>query len=1002
MAKNTKVLTVLSTAAVTGLITAALGSTAFAKTSAILVQNGSNDYKYDYSSLASAFEDYSANPSNGALYQDYLKQLGGKSPVALYDDVQKTYIDYTKVASAFEDAQAKTTPFNLNAFTEASKDTYAPVAPIYDASVGSDGKISYIIEPDTNKLAVNSVTATNLKTATINFNTAVDAKTVTADTVKVYTGTNTVAKTVAADPTSLSGDVVGYNLSNDGKTLTVEFNNYLPQATSLKVTVDGVKSADDKTSVSGYTNTSVVTDTTFPVANSVNVLDAKDIQVQFSEPINITPSTSYSLLNNVKIDGVAAIAQVSVNNAKNTVTFGLSTALKAGAHKIDVAQLSDFASLPITEKSFDFNISDDTTAPKLIGSQVIDKNNIQLTFDEPVNAIGTFKVNGLSAAPTYVTGSDKKQIKLALATPLDLSAIVQIEVKYQGQADVIGNTIKDELTYDFKTADDTTLPTVAATVGTGNKVTLTFSKPMLTSTGSIQVLNKDGNSVASFGIPASFKADTNNTVLELSAAQLGLANIDGGTYTLDIKGMKDASIRANLLPEQKIAINAIDSKLPVITTTYLAKAGTLTGTSLGTDDTVTFYFSEAMDQDTLKNLSNYVVSGGNSFAAMSGVSVKSIAADGKSVTITYPNASSTLPTPTFTLYSLKDLAGNIANPTTVTKLSAATSNLAVPTTAVATATNKVTVAFNTPIASIDPSFIKIQDSSNNDYAVPVAADISSTDPTKVTFTLNKDLASTDTTGYKVVGNNVTLATNIYGSSLASGSTIAIGTITDNIAPTITKEESTASNSITVSFSEGVTLDPNDLVLKDNTGALLKPGTDYNVAPAGSSATITFLAGTSLADGTDAVTIGMPAPRNTHDGASNPMSIVADQSVSVNISKSLIGHTATVASILGTGTTVTPSVDGTSATITLSTAASAEQVSSVATATTQAEANKVTSVVVNGTNIVIPTVTGSTDVDRDALALNILKAFNSSASLTDAMSTLSGKTIVVNGVSYTIK
>lgn len=183
MAKNTKVLTVLSTAAVTGLITAALGSTAFAKTSAILVQNGSDDYKYDYSSLASAFEDYTANPANGALYQDYLKQLGGKSPIALYDDAQKTYIDYTKVASAFEDAQAKGTSFNLNAFTEASKDTYTPVAPISDATVGSDGKVIYTRE--NTDLTVSSVAAINGSQAQVNFTGAVNASSVVPADFKV-------------------------------------------------------------------------------------------------------------------------------------------------------------------------------------------------------------------------------------------------------------------------------------------------------------------------------------------------------------------------------------------------------------------------------------------------------------------------------------------------------------------------------------------------------------------------------------------------------------------------------------------------------------------------------------------------------------------------------------------------------------------------------------------------------------------------------------------------
>ena len=678
------------------------------------------------------------------------------------------------------------------------------------------------------------VSATNLKTMTVNFNNEVDEDTLSATTVKVYANGASSALALDDNAGNPGPNKAGYVLSDDNKSLTVVFGTKFAQSSKVKLTINGLKDINGK-ELKDFSEEYAVNDTTIPELSGVNAINAKQIELLFSEPMSSLTNVAYQVLNNIKIDGVAVIAKATPNYAKNSVILELSTALKAGAHKIDVEDVLDFAGYKAVKKSFDFAIVEDKDAPKLLKAEVKNINEIELTFDEPLSAIGTYTVNG--KAPTsvkFVSNSNNTKVDLSGNITLDLSAIVEVKVAYKGQMDLLNNQVKDEVVYTFKIDDDTALPAVSAEVKAGNKVVLTFTKSMLTDVGTIKLIDEDKNVVANLSVKndLTFKAGTNNTVIELSAAKLDLADVNPGDYTLNIKGMKDASVRANLLPEQNLAIKALDTKKPTALDNYIITAGSKSDHS---DDTITIFFSEAMDTATVNNLSNYVVNGGSPLAAVSGVSIESIASDNKSVVIVYPGAFTVETKPIFTVYALKDLAGNMCVTNNAVSYTPANTNLSNKVNAKATARNKITLEFNTEIKAIDPSFIKVQKDAG-DFAVPVLAEIGS-DAKNVTFTLNKDLESTSTTGYSVVGNNITLATNVYGSSIAADKTINT-TIIDKIAPTIksvTLKDETNTDTIVLTFNENVYANTDlvvyDLVVKDLTDDVQLLPTEYTVSNA---------------------------------------------------------------------------------------------------------------------------------------------------------------------------
>lgn len=178
-----------------------------------------------------------------------------------------------------------------------------------------------------------------------------------------------------------------------------------------------------------------------PTVTSVNVLGLNKFEVKFSEEVqgfdaaDITIDSStfadYTADGDTQLEaGEVKVTQDATDKTKYTVELGAP--LVAGLHTINIAAnaVSDLSGEQNDAYSKVVEFKDDTTAPKLVSSEVKKENGAEylyLTFDEPVtkgavNALvakqvkdyvtttGTIDLSGL----TPVSGTDNKQYKVAL------------------------------------------------------------------------------------------------------------------------------------------------------------------------------------------------------------------------------------------------------------------------------------------------------------------------------------------------------------------------------------------------------------------------------------------------------------------------------------------------------------------------------------------------------------------------------------------------------------
>ncbi|KGI44355.1 hypothetical protein KY55_03090, partial [Clostridium tetani] len=115
--KNKKFLSVLSTAAISTLIVTALTSGVLAKTTDVIVEMNGQNVKFNFEELNNSYEDKLLG-LEAPLYDTFTKN---QRIIALLDD-KTGYVDYNAVATASEDAAVIEEDFELDTFTESTKE----------------------------------------------------------------------------------------------------------------------------------------------------------------------------------------------------------------------------------------------------------------------------------------------------------------------------------------------------------------------------------------------------------------------------------------------------------------------------------------------------------------------------------------------------------------------------------------------------------------------------------------------------------------------------------------------------------------------------------------------------------------------------------------------------------------------------------------------------------------------------------------------------------------
>lgn len=485
----------------------------------------------------------------------------------------------------------------------------------------------------------------SLKKVDIKFTKPVATNSISSNNIKVYINDkeDTTAKKV---------------LSDDAKILSIVFTNKLNQNDRLKVVISNILSTDGQ--ALSLTKDLVALDATAPKAVELKVINSKKFKLIFTEPMDINTNGYYKICDVasvgaiIKIDGNYLYAKITPKYEENAIEIEDYSALQDGNHTIEVSEAKDFAGYKIPDFKATFQTVLDRTPPKFLSLNIIGNNRIQLAFDEEIRALdsgvptGEYEVYQASDSTNHAIGaklsliSDNKVVDIELSQnlKLDVRALASIEVRFRNVEDLLGNKDTNWQSVTSKAIDDTTKPQVKSVeVLDGNvlKVIFTENVDAKDKTSSFKLLSSDGQSILEQSAKSVSLLDDSNYstyLVEFST----LSNINGGNYMIKIGNIKDLSVRENVMDEASFAIAARDTLSPTITAA-IAKYD-----SSSDNDKLDIFFSEPMNVDLLKNLSNYFVGAGSATVPLSsvkGAKVDYISPNAQKVTLVVPNADDT-------------------------------------------------------------------------------------------------------------------------------------------------------------------------------------------------------------------------------------------------------------------------------------------------------------------------------------------------------------------------
>lgn len=538
---------------------------------------------------------------------------------------------------------------------------------VVDVLVGTDAtkkavavKAGLIAAPTT--LDVAKVEALNLRELVVTFNGPVTNVDDAKKTSNYKIGTN--------EPEAAT-------LSDDKTTVTLRtasdkaMGNY---AADIELTVlKAVGFAADKT-IKGIS----VKDTTVPYAVSVKTTGPNNIKVVVSEPLRnhdgsgFTKLTGADIASSIKIDGgILSIDTLNTNASGSELNIKTYSTLGEGSHKIEFlasgTKLFDNAGYQIQASTLTFDYVKDTSP---LAFEVVSSNETSVTikFNKAIVA-GSFGKHGATAGNsnvnvyhTYnnssvnkVNGADvtteddqKFVIDFTTAHPFPPST-VNVYISYD---DAAGKMIEDNYgnklaatSFTVSTTADVTKPTVSSVVFKDyNKVEVTFSEGVdeTTAQDPSNYILKAGND--SITVNGAARSADNKSVVTLSTATM-----NGGSYTLTVKKVKDLSVAKNTLDDVTVSFTGTDKVAPSVEDT---KSG------LVSENKFKVVFSEAMDAATITDKSIYKFGATESAAAaLKDVDTVEAIDGNKAVIITFKTAP-TGATGVVLVTRAKDVAGN--------------------------------------------------------------------------------------------------------------------------------------------------------------------------------------------------------------------------------------------------------------------------------------------------------------------------------------------------------
>ncbi|OMF13016.1 hypothetical protein BK131_17410 [Paenibacillus amylolyticus] len=702
-------------------------------------------------------------------------------------------------------------------------------------------KVTYVV---TTATKVESVTATNLKEITVNFDGSVDET--SAEQVALY---SVVRDITGANANSIEKATV----SADKKSVVLTLTNALINNTAYKLSATGVKTGGTA-AVTTKDVKFTTSDVAAPTVEKVEALGNSAVKVTFSEPVNINNKSAAS--NYFEIDGKVVSGTLDVNG--NTVIIKSFTKLANGDHKIVTKKaIQDYAGYPVLEKTFDFTVAEDTTAPTIAGVSNVTFEAATVTFSEDVDpstvsGSNVYWLDGSQkryADSGYEKQIDGKTFKFTFSGLKKLPSYAT-DLYINGVKDYSGNQIVADSKTTVNAVIDQTRPEVASFTfnnNTNKSAVLKFTKAVDTSTfaaKNVVVKNSDGKVVTNIFTPA--WSDSNKTLT------INFANaLDAGTYSFELTGLKDATTLANSMLPYTGEITVGEIAQPKLVSTVKGASSFI----------LNFDKKMALDgEGSILNPANfyatYTVDGNEITGQLPAGTTYETLADQKSVLIKLPSG---VVVTKLNVQGVRSAAGNVLSGYVADALANSVATFTV-TEAKAIATNEIVLKLNQPAASAVKESFKVTVAGT---VVPTTdAWVDSADNTLVHIKVADNTLDAAVTNVKVDVNANTGSQSIAGSPIVAGTQVSVkdavkASIVKNAddkivitagtanVPTTGIVFNAATNKIWVNFTEDIQAANKDVAgqlfkVTQSDGTALVYGTDYTATITGPTVELSLI------------------------------------------------------------------------------------------------------------------------------------------------------------------
>ncbi|CAG9606609.1 S-layer homology domain-containing protein [Pseudoneobacillus rhizosphaerae] len=720
---------------------------------------------------------------------------------------------------------------------------------------------------------VTGVTTNNLKEVTVNFSSKVAAtdasKLATNYVVNVTAGTNPGAKTVSK-----------VTLAADGLSAVLTLEGNLSQQNAVDVTVKkavGLAADETKSIVS-------VLDTTIPTADAVTLTGPNTFTVTFSEPVQDGVAVS---LNN----GVYGVSKSELSADKKTLSVTLSAStLPEGTYNVKVDGFKDFANFAGVSKTFAVEYKKDVTVPTV---ELVSASQTQVTvkFNKPVfyngaelteeffyhtySAWKPVKAVSTDGGQTYVLSfKDESDLTQDYYLPVGTSTVTVLAKSGDKVVkDAWGNVMAADAKLTATVTADSEAPTVkSVTAKSESKVEVVFSEDVTLASDSLTVKDSAGKVVTGYTVTYTTTGGVYTATLAWPDTLEG--KLKGGTYTVDVKNVKDKALAPNTITAVTQSFTITDLTAPTAPTAKVvddSATATVIYLTFGEDMATTG--AGSVVESSNYRLDNKVLPTGSKVELFG---------SSKKVKITLPKTAGLVGTSKLAVGQLADANGNkMENFSTPVLLEADTA--AKEFTAAAVGVQKLQLVVAGEITTVTADGILVTYVGRAGAADQTVAAIDSvvynptTDKTTITVTTKEVVKLANTSQVeanklivKIVDNK--LAT-ITGKKLVDVAPVAETKVADKMAASVIAngiyDDATAgSKAFVIEFNENLDQTSpffyaNDLVVTKADGTALVAGIDYTTTVSGSElhVTITGEVGKFKVKSKDAITYTKDAQGN---------------------------------------------------------------------------------------------------------------------------------------------